>query len=101
MPEMYFTVRWPDGTKQRCYSPSLIIQELMIEGAAYPVYEFMERSRAGLRIGAERVRAKYGFYCSAAMDQLTHLETQAASFAPESQVQVLKFSSNPDVADSP
>lgn len=91
MPEMHFTVVWPDGQQERCYSPSLIIRELMTEGAEYPVYEFLERSRAGLRIGAERVRAKYGFYCSAALDQLAELELRANGFAPEDKVRILSL----------
>ncbi len=91
MPEMHFTVAWPDGQQERCYSPSLIIRELMTEGAEYPVYEFMERSRAGLRIGAERVRAKYGFYCSAALDQLAELESRARDFLPEAKVKIVSL----------
>lgn len=91
MPEMHFTVVWPDGERARCYSPSLVIRELLTEGAEYPVYEFMERSRAGLRIAAERVRAKYGFYCSAALDQLAELESRARSFSPEAKVHVVSL----------
>lgn len=89
MPEMQFTVVWPDGQQERCYSPSLIIRELLTEGAEYPVYEFMERSRAGLRIGAERVRVKFGFYCSAALDQLATLEARASAFEPEATMRVV------------
>ncbi len=91
MPEMHFTVQWPDGSEDSCYSPSLVVSELMTEGAIYPVYEFMERSRAALRIGAERVRAKYGFYCSAAMDQLSALETRAQGYEAESPVKILSL----------
>lgn len=92
MPEMYFVVKWPNGEQEQCYSPSLVIQELLKPGATYPVYEFMERTRAGLRIAAERVRAKYGFYCSAALDQLSSLETQAQRHQPGELMQVVSFS---------
>jgi uncharacterized repeat protein (TIGR04042 family) len=92
MPEMHFTVLWPDGRQERCYSPSLVIRELMSDGAEYPVYEFMERSRAGLRIAAERVRVKYGFYCSAALDQLAQLEARAEGFPPEATVRIVTLS---------
>ena len=33
-----------------------------------------------LTIAAERVRAKFGYYCSAAMDQLAEIETRAADY---------------------
>jgi uncharacterized repeat protein (TIGR04042 family) len=91
MPEMYFRVRWPDGREQECYSPSLVIRELVIPGQIYPVFEFMERSRAGLRIAAERVRAKYGFHCSAAMDQLAALEELAETYDAQASVEIVGF----------
>jgi uncharacterized repeat protein (TIGR04042 family) len=92
MPEMHFVVAWPDGRQERCYSPSLVVRELITEGAEYPVYEFMERSRAGLRIAAERVRVKYGFYCSAALEQLAQLEARAREFEPDAKVRIVGFS---------
>jgi len=91
MPEMRFHVRLPDGSEQSCYSPSLVVKELMNEGARYPVFEFMARARAALTIGAERVRLKYGFYCSAAHDQLGQLEQLTADLDPDAQVEVLRF----------
>ena len=27
MPEMWFVVRWPDGSSETCYSPSLVIKD--------------------------------------------------------------------------
>lgn len=91
MPEIYFQVRWPDGREQECYSPSLVIKELVAAGHSYPVFEFVERCRAGLRIASERVRLKYGFYCSAAADQLIALETLAQTYEAQSAVEVLGF----------
>jgi uncharacterized repeat protein (TIGR04042 family) len=44
-----------------------------------------------LSIGSERVRAKFGYACSAAMDQLQELETRAASYAAEQEVLVTAF----------
>src|SRR4051812_45341501 len=79
MPELYFRVTWPDGRRERCYSPSHIIEEHLEAGASYPVDEFVSRVRTALHIAAERVRAKYGFYCSAAMDQLAAIETTAGA----------------------
>ena len=91
MPEMHFTVRWPDGDDTRCYSPSLVVREYLEGGRSYPLPDFMERSRTMLNIGSERVRAKYGFACSAALDQLRALEERAGAYASEENVTVTAF----------
>lgn len=91
MPEMKFEIRWPDGKQQECYSPSLIIKELFQEQADYPVFEFVERSRAALNIAAERVRLKYGHYCSAAADQLKAIESDAERYQKTDPVRVVAF----------
>jgi uncharacterized repeat protein (TIGR04042 family) len=77
MPEMYFDVTWPSGQRERCYSPSLVVEEHLVVGQSYKVDEFVARARTALEIAAERVRQKYGFYCSAARDQLAHIEATA------------------------
>ena len=91
MPEMHFTVRWPDGDDTRCYSPSLVVREYLEVGRSYPLPDFMERSRTMLNIGSERVRAKYGFACSTALDQLRALEERADAYTPEQNVTVTGF----------
>ena len=53
--------------------------------------EFMDRSRTLLAIGSERVRAKYGYACSSALDQLRALEERAAAFASDQPVTVTAF----------
>ncbi|MDN4054861.1 MSMEG_0570 family nitrogen starvation response protein [Massilia sp. YIM B02763] len=80
MPEMRFTVRWPDGTVDDCYSPSLVIKDYLDVGGRYPVDDFVRRSREALHIASERVRAKYGFACSSALDQLARIEQKAERF---------------------
>lgn len=92
MPEVYFEVRLPDGEALRCYSPSLIVTELLAADTPYPVFEFRARARAALEIAAERVRLKYGFSCSAAMDQLSQLEERLRDAPAQAIVHVLKFS---------
>lgn len=93
MPEMRFTVRWPDDTVTDCYSPSLVIREHMDVGDSYPVADFVARSREALNIASERVRAKYGFACSSALDQLRRIEEMAVPYAGDgtARVAVLKF----------
>jgi uncharacterized repeat protein (TIGR04042 family) len=93
MPEMRFLIRWPDGRAESCYSPSLVVKDYLVPGETYPLPDFIERSRAMLNIASERVRAKYGFACSSAMDQLARIETAAAAFAhlPDARVTVDGF----------
>ena len=93
MPEMHFTVRWPDGEEARCYSPSLIVRDYLEVGREYPVEEFVGKSREMLNIASERVRAKYGYYCSAAMDQLANIEERAGNFSGTAVVTVVGFES--------
>lgn len=94
MPEMHFRVEWPNGHVVRCYSPSYVIEEHLAEGSTYTVADFVARARAALEIASERVRAKYGFACSSALDQLRAIEETAAALAPadrERPVRVLEF----------
>ncbi|GAA1011940.1 hypothetical protein Aple_013820 [Acrocarpospora pleiomorpha] len=78
MPEIYFRVRWPDGSVQRCYSPSLVVEEYLSPGQAYPTADFVARCENALRIASDRVAAKYGFACTAAAQQLTEIVEKAA-----------------------
>lgn len=93
MPEMYFRVRWPDGESEQCYSPSLVIIDHLTPGDAYPVSEFIARCETALNEASERVRQKYGFTCSSAMDQLGRIHEKAEKFAktPEGEVLVEAF----------
>ncbi|HSI57223.1 MAG TPA: MSMEG_0570 family nitrogen starvation response protein [Ideonella sp.] len=93
MPAMHYRLRWPDETEATCYSPSLVIKDFFAPGAAYPLPEFLARIREATHIASERVRAKYGFACSMAHDQLGEIERTAAAFAGQggAQVQVLSF----------
>jgi uncharacterized repeat protein (TIGR04042 family) len=91
MPEMYFTIRWPDGCDERCYSPSLVVRDFLEVGRSYRLPEFVDRSRAMLHDASERVRARYGMACSAALDQLAAIEERSAQFAADAGVSVVAF----------
>lgn len=93
MPEMYFHVRWPDGQEENCYSPSLVIGDYLAPGQSYPVAEFVSRCEQALTVASERVREKYGFYCSSAMDQLGRIRERARDFesTPDGSVAVEAF----------
>ena len=93
MPEMIFKVRWPDGSDSTCYSRSLIVQDYLAPGTDYPLADFLARTREALEIASERVRAKYGFACSRAMDQWAEIDEIAARFRhqPDARVHVIAF----------
>ena len=93
MPAMHFHLRWPDGSAARCYSPSLVIKDYFQPGSRVPLSEFLPRIREAMSIASERVRAKYGFACSMALDQLAQIEAAATPFAaePGATVEVTRF----------
>jgi len=93
MPVMHFHLRWPDGSETRCYSPSLVVRDYLVPGQHYPLADFLKRTREALGIASERVRAKYGFACSQAMDQLAEIEAIAGRFdgRPDAHVTVTAF----------
>lgn len=80
MPEVRFTIRWPDGTAEDCYSPSSVIKDYVEPGRAYPIAEFRNRARTALSIASDRVRAKYGFACSRALGQIERIEEGCRTF---------------------
>lgn len=93
MPAMHYTIRWPDATESTCYSPSLVIRDFFQPGQSYPLDDFLSRVREATTIASDRVRAKFGFACSMAADQLVTIEARASAFAdtPGAQVRVVAF----------
>ena len=88
MPEMQFGVRWPDGSESLCYSPSLVIEEHVSEGADYPLADFLSRIGEALRIASDRVQRKYGMPCPRAIGQLAQINSRAAAFAGDDAASV-------------
>lgn len=87
---MVFDVRWPDGTQQSFYSPSLIIAEYLEAGGEYPVADFVGRCRESLTIAGERVFAKYGMRCAESSMSIAMIERAATRFT-EGAVRVESF----------
>lgn len=92
MPEVRFTIRWPDGTEERCYSPSTAIRDHLAAGERYPLADFVARARAGLNRASQRVAERYGYHCSSAMDQLARIELGASMQPRDGQVTCLSLS---------
>ncbi|MBT0959425.1 MSMEG_0570 family nitrogen starvation response protein [Alphaproteobacteria bacterium KMM 3653] len=94
MPETFWTVRWPDGSEEKLYSPSSVIAEVFKPGLSYPVPDFLQRARIAMERASNRVERKYGFACSSAMDQLDRIEAKVATFIeqPDTEIACLKIS---------
>ena len=95
MPEVRFTVQWPDDSISDCYSPSTVVHDFLQAGQQYALADFMTRSRAALNLASDRVRLKYGYACSSAMDQLNQLEARALCFKAQSGAVVTVVSLRP------
>ena len=79
MPEISFSVRWPDGTRMACRSPSTIVGR-HLPPASYTLIDFLASARTGFAAASERVREVYGFPCSRAAAQLHAIEVAAERF---------------------
>jgi uncharacterized repeat protein (TIGR04042 family) len=90
MPELFFSLRWPDDSVTEHYSPSSIICEFLAPGTTYAVADFVPRARNALAAASDRVREKYGYACSRAGATLRDIETDAQKFAePGATVKIL------------
>ena len=92
MPEVHFEVRWPNAETRTYYSPSTAAHAHFSPGATYALADFLARSRAAMHQASERVRQKYGYTCSSAMDTLAQIEETAAGFVdqPDARVTVVR-----------
>jgi len=88
MPEIRFRIRWPNGTPETCYSPSLVVKDFLSPGETYALAEFLTRSRAALALASRRVEAKYGRPCGRALRQLANIEAAAGAFMDDPAARV-------------
>lgn len=79
MPVTHFVVRWPDGTEARCYSPSTVVREYLRPGD-YSLDTFLDAAHDALSAASERVRQKFGYACSSALDQWDAIERTAQQY---------------------
>jgi uncharacterized repeat protein (TIGR04042 family) len=80
MPEVIFTLRWPNGSEEAFYSPSTIVAQYLKPGIAYPMAEFITVARTALQRASGRVEAVYGHPCSRAAATLAGIEARARDF---------------------
>jgi len=86
MPETRFTIQWPDGQTEECYSPSTVVRDFLSEGTTYTLDDFMVRCRIALEKASTRVEAKFGYRCSNADAQLDKIERSARAFSTPADV---------------
>ena len=94
MPAVKFEVLWPDEETCLYYCPSTVIHQYLQEKKVYPLEDFLSRSDQGLLSASERVKEKFGYYCSAASDTLTRIHNKASLLKAKDiagHVQVIKF----------
>lgn len=89
MPEMTVTVRWPDGHVEEHYSPSLVIHDHLRPGTTYTTEDFARRAQTALDEASERVRTRYGFYCTSAAESAHRIKELAAAYPSGATVEVL------------
>lgn len=88
MPEMTFEVRWPDGSTQRCYSPSLVVHDHLSVGGQYTVGDLVLRTGRAMAEASDRVRAKFGFACTSAAETNAQITSAAAHFPPDALIEI-------------
>ncbi|MGB3481906.1 MAG: MSMEG_0570 family nitrogen starvation response protein [Mycobacterium sp.] len=88
MPEMSFDVRWPDGSTQSCYSPSLVMHDYLSTGGRYTIGEFLDRTGRALQEASDRVRAKYGFACTSAAATNEQILLFANRFPADAEIEI-------------
>jgi len=54
-----------------------------------PMRDFLARSRTALNAASDRVRQRFGFACSSAMDQLHEIESWGRSYKADETVRIV------------
>lgn len=91
MPEMTFSVRWPDGRVEECYSPSLVMHDHLEPGSTYTVADFTTRSVTALQIASDRVKEKFGFACTSAAATTDQITRSASAYRTDDLVEVVRM----------
>ena len=91
MPEITLVVRYPDSVVTHCYSPSTVMRQYFRAGETLPLTEFLRRSDQAFNHASERVRAKYGFACSSALDQLETIQESSRHYPADALVEIISL----------
>ena len=89
MPEVFFTIQLPDGTRKECYSPSSVVRTYFAKGEEMPLTEFLTRSRNAFKEASQRVRSRFGFSCGSASAQLEDIERWTREHPDNATIRVI------------
>ena len=91
MPSVNFTVKWPNGKSSNFYSPSTVVYEYFEKGQEWAGDRFLTQATQALEAASERVRMRYGFACTSAMETLHRIQHEAAllGLTPEDKIEIL------------
>lgn len=95
MPAVNFNVQWPDGELVQYYSPSTVITQMLEVGKPYSIDGFSALVQASLVEASERVKNKFGYYCSAASAEQSKISKKVSELNNkhiEGDVIVIAFS---------
>jgi uncharacterized repeat protein (TIGR04042 family) len=88
---MTFSVRWPDGRVEHCYSPSLVMHDHLTADTTYTVEDFLRRSTTALGVASARVKEKFGFACTSAAATTDTITRSAAHYRADDLVEVVRM----------
>jgi uncharacterized repeat protein (TIGR04042 family) len=86
---MTFTVLWPNGLRQQCYSPSLVVRDHLTVDDRYEIVDFVQRSRTALTEASDRVMAKFGFACTSAAATTEQISSAATQYPDDATIRVV------------
>ncbi len=89
MPELHFSIEWPDGGTTRCYSPSTILRSYFAAGETMTIDQLVATAARALQHAGDRVEAKFGYRCSSAEAQLDAILVHAAKFEPHQELRIV------------
>jgi uncharacterized repeat protein (TIGR04042 family) len=91
MPEVLLKFQLPDGATRRCYSPSTVIRTYFRKNETLTLAEFLDRSRRALNAASDRVRARYGYACTAAEAEISEIESLSRRYPADAVVRILEL----------
>jgi uncharacterized repeat protein (TIGR04042 family) len=89
MPEIHFSIEWPDGVCMRCYSPSTVVRNYFSAGEVMTIDQLVTKATDALRHAGDRVEAKFGYRCTSAQAQLEDILERAETFGSDEELRIV------------
>jgi uncharacterized repeat protein (TIGR04042 family) len=88
MPEVHFTIRWPDENVTTHYSPSTIVHNYFQSDDSLTVEELVDKSVKALEHASNRVRERYGYACTRASESCDTILALSQKYDTQDKVTV-------------